>query len=108
MKIWHIVALSALGLVVMVALSFGLGWTDVFYAKTVGKAREDARREVFEQTQSYVEAKRQELTKYRLEYMRADSSDRQAIKMTIVQSFANFDKSKLDYDLRVFLDEMMN
>ena len=69
---------------------------------------ENVRREVFENTQSYVESKRQDLTKYRLEYLRDTSAtDRQALKMTIVQEFANFDESKLtEPQLREFLRQM--
>lgn len=68
---------------------------------------ENAKREVFENTQSYVEWKRQELTKYRLEYLRTkDEWEKQAIRMTIIQSFANFDKSKLNYELQTFLDSL--
>ena len=65
MNTLKIVGLSLLCLVVIIALKFAFGWVDVGYTKTVGKAQENARREVFEQSQSYVEGKRQELTKYR-------------------------------------------
>jgi len=68
---------------------------------------ENARREVFENTQSYVEGKRQELTKYRLEYQRAkDPADKQAIRMTILQSCANVNPELLPYDLRSFLGSL--
>jgi|SRR5579862_1751116 len=107
MKPINIALLSIVGLIVLIALMFVFGWTGVFYTKTVGKAQENARRQVFEQTQSYVEGKRQELTKYRLEYLRSkDTADKQAIRATIVQSFANFDETKLPEDLRGFLDQM--
>lgn len=66
---------------------------------------EDARRDVFENTQSYIQGKRQELNKYRLEYMRAkDPLDKEAIKMMILHSMANIDKDKLDYEERAFLN----
>ena len=96
------VIIALLGLIML------LGGFDIFYTKTIGSAKENARREVFEQTQSYVEGKRQEATKYRLEYLQAkDSADKTAIKMTIVQSFANFDVSKLeDPILEDFVNDM--
>jgi hypothetical protein len=93
--------LGMLGLVVM-----------VFFLNTLGLASfkffepkmENARREVYENTQSYVEGKRQELTKYRLEYLESkDPQARQAIRMTILQSMANLDPGKLPYDLENFL-----
>lgn len=106
MNIWKIIGLAFLGLIIVVGLPFMLGWTNVFYTKTVGKAKQNAQREVFEQTQSYVEGKRQEAVKYRLEYMRGDENDKAAIKMMIAQSFANFDENKLDETLRSFVYKM--
>jgi len=69
---------------------------------------ENVRREVFENTQSYVESKRQDLVKYRLEYMRAKTDEEKAaLKFTIVQEFANFDETKLTSpELRDFLRQM--
>lgn len=98
--------LSLGGLLLILGLSLGFGWFDVFYTKTVGKAKQDAQREVFENTQSYVEGKRQEAIKIRLEYMRADSADQEAIRMVIIQSFANFDEEKLPDELRNFIHDM--
>lgn len=106
MKTWKIVSLCFVALVVLTALGYGFGWYKVFYTGTVGKAQQDVERVVFENTQSYVEGKRQEAVKYRLEYMQADSSSRQAIKMMIVQSFANFDESKLSPELQEFIRGM--
>ena len=47
-------------LIVSIGLGYVFGWNDVFYTKTVGKAKQNAERTVFEETQSYVEGKRQE------------------------------------------------
>ena len=97
--------LSVIGiLIVLVALDFGFGYLGVFKTKTVVKAQENARREVFEVTQSYIEGKRQEAAKYRLEYMRSDDpSEKEAIRSTIAQSFANFDENLLPKELRDFV-----
>ena len=54
-------------LMILVGLNFFFGWVNVGYTKTVGKAQQNAQRTVFEETQSYVEGKRQEVTKYRYE-----------------------------------------
>lgn len=89
----------------------------VFFANAIGLINysffgpkyENTRRNIYENTQSYNEGKRQELTKYRLEYLESkDKDDKQAIRMTILQSFANYDENKLPSDLRSFLDEMKN
>lgn len=107
LKIFGVIVLF-IGL--MLGLSLAFGWFDVYYTKTIGKEKENARREVFEQTQSFVEGKRQELTKYRLEYMRSkNEQERAAIKSTIVNSFANFNsEEQLSPELQLFLNQMRN
>jgi hypothetical protein len=93
----------------MIGLSFGLGWINVGYTNTVGKAQQNAERHVFEQTQSYVEGKRQELVKYHHEWMTANKDDKEAIEAVVRQSFANFDKNKIeDAELYTFLQNCMN
>ena len=57
-------------ILLMMILSFAFGWFGVGYTKTVGKARQNAERTVFEESQSYVEGKRQFLNKEREEYKR--------------------------------------
>lgn len=88
-------------------ITFGLQYASIlnywFFAPKV----QNVKREVFENTQSYVEWKRQELTKYRFEYLTTKDEDvKTAIRMTIIQSFANFDKSLLSYELKTFLDSL--
>ena len=81
--------------VAIVGFSFGMGWTDVLYTKTVGKAKQNAQREVFEQTQSYVEGKRQMALKYYKEYQAADESGKRAIKELVALDFANVDEEEI-------------
>lgn len=95
------------GLLVIFMLSqFGnaLGlWNISFW----GVKKENARREVFEQTQSYVEGKRQELLKLRTEYLNAeDEQAAAAIKFTIQQNFANVKDDHFDGVLGEFLRKM--
>jgi len=90
----------SLFVIVVFALQF-MGLTSY---KFFAPKYEEARREVFENTQSYVEGKRQELVKYRLEYMTTeDEAEKNALKMTILSSTANLDKSLLSYELQTFL-----
>jgi len=95
-----------LGIILICGLSFGLNYFGFVQFQFFAPKYEDVKREIFENTQGYVEGKRQEALKYRLEYMRADSSSKQAIKATIVQSFANFDESKLSPELQNFVRDM--
>ena len=92
----------------VIGLSFGMGWTDVFYTKTVGKAQQNAERTVFEESQSYVEGKRQELVKYHHEWVTASKDEKPAIEAVVRQSFANFDKNKVtDPELYSFLQNCL-
>lgn len=109
MKDFFIEVAAILGFLFLI---FGLGWfiigNDFFMYKFFAPKYENVRRETFENTQSYVEGKRQDLVKYRLEYKRAKSAEeKEAIKQTIISQFSNFDESKIEEpELRGFLHEM--
>ena len=64
-------------------------------------------RQVFENTQSYVEWKRQELNKYMFEYSTTKDEDvKSSIRTMLIHSFSNFDKTKLDYSQQIFLQQL--
>lgn len=95
MKTSKIIGFVVLGVILLVALSFGTGMLDVFYTKTVGKAKQNAEREVFEETNSFTKAKRQEAIKYYKEYDECTSDEeRKAIETVVSMSFADFDEDK--------------
>jgi len=101
MKITFSVIGVILGLFLLIFLANEFS---IFGTKFWGVRKENARREVYEQTQSYVEGKRQELVKYHHEWIKASSDDRIAIEATIRASFANFDESKIEQpELYLFL-----
>jgi len=92
-------------LVALVGLSYAFGWIGVHQTATIGKAKQNAQREVFEETQSYVEGKRQEALKLYKEYNQAtDQDSKNAICYLVSQSFANFDDDKLDGKVRAFVE----
>ena len=77
------------------ALGFVANGMGLISYKFFGPKWEDAKRDVFENTNSFTKAKVQEATKYRLEYLRStDPAERNAIKSTIAQSLADFDEDK--------------
>lgn len=88
---------------ILIGLSYAFGWIGVHQTKTIYKARQDAKREVFEQSQSYVEGKRQEALKFYQEYIKTDEEGKKVIKELVSHSFANFDESKLDSKLYQFV-----
>lgn len=78
------------------ALIFLANEFEIFGTKFWGVRKENARREVYENTQSYVEGKRQELIKLHHEWMNASTDDKSAIESTVRMNFANFDERKID------------
>lgn len=92
MKIFSRILITIL---LIIILYFSLGYLGIFGIKFWGVKRENARREVFEQSQSYVEAKRQSIVKYYDEYRNADSNEKIVIRKIVLQEFANFDLNKL-------------
>lgn len=94
MKTYKIVLSIIAALVILIALDFGFGYIGVFKTATVGKAQQNAQREVYEQTQSYVGGKRQAALKYYKEYQQADDVGKAALKYIVSQDFADFDEDK--------------
>lgn len=102
--LWIVGAMIFFGTLGFVANGMGL----ISY-KFFGPKWEDAKRDVFENTNSFTKAKVQEATKYRLEYLRAkDPVERNAIKVTIAQSLADFDEDKYvkNDELREWISQM--
>ena len=91
------------------ALIFLANEFEIFGTKFWGVRKENARREVFEQTQSYVEGKRQTLVKLHHEWMNADDTSKKALESTIRMTFSDFDEEKYLADfpeLRNFLKKI--
>lgn len=68
---------------------------------------EDAKRTVFENSQSYVEWTKQELYKYMEEYYSLEEwEQKDAMRSIILHKSSNINKDLLDYDLRVFVESI--
>ena len=94
---------------VLAGVSYGLGWFNVGYTKTVGKAQQNAETEVFKYSQSYIDGKNQELSKYQFEYNTTKADDEKAaIRATVIHSFAGIDENILSDENRSFLYKMRN
>lgn len=106
MKKGKIFGYSIGALLILVGLSFAFGFLDVAMIKTVGKAKQNAQREVFEKTQSHVFAKRQEALKYYQEYRNAETEeDRETIRMVVRLAFAETDDNILQEPVKSFIME---
>ena len=108
MKQWQAIVLGIIGFFALIEL---VNEFEIAGVKFWGVRKENARREVFEQTQSYVEGKRQDLIKYHHEWVNASDDDKVAIEFTIRQSFSQFNEDKYLVDqpeLLSFLKDIKN
>lgn len=104
MKTIHVILIAVLSISAVIGLSYATGWIKVHQTKTIEKAQQNAEREVFEESQSYVEGKRQAALKYYKEYQQATEEQQEALKNIISQDFANFDEDKyLTGEIRSFI-----
>ena len=87
--------------IVFVIEGLGLVTLGVF-----GPWREEIRRETFEETKSFNESKKQDLIRYRLQYLQAEANEKEAIASTIRMMFADYDESKLEPELAEFLRDI--
>ena len=90
-----IFGMSIAGLVAVLVIIFLIGLAGLGYYKFFEPKKENIRREVFEQTQSYTHGKIQDLAKYYEEYNKVEFKDREAIRQLIIMRFAEFDESKI-------------
>jgi len=102
------IAGASVGVIITIIVGvFLLGLLGLGYYKFFEPKKENIRREVFEQTQSYVHGKIQDLAKYYDEYNSADSKNKEAIRQIIIMRFSEFDESKIKAEqLRSFLISM--
>ena len=101
MKIAARITIAVLG---FLAIAFILQYLLLGNYAFFGPKKENIRRKVFEETQSYVEGKRQDAIRYYKEYMKADESEQATILELVSMSFANFDETKLNPKLKAFVE----
>lgn len=91
-----------------VLVIYGLGFVatggDLLIYKFWAPKRANAERQVFEQTQSYVQGKVEYLTRLRYEYKTSvDPAQKKALGQLVIDEASTIDNSKLSYDLQVFI-----
>ena len=96
-----------IGAMLFIALLFGLQYAGIVNYSYFAPKKENARREVFESTQSYVESKRQLITKYYDEWRKSDKEEKNAIRSIVLQEFANFDLTKLSPTQKDWYDKIV-
>lgn len=93
MKVFGYIAAS---IVSIALLWFGLNWLGVFQTSYFVVKHENARREVFEQSQSYYQGKKQELVRLRHQWINEpDEKTKLAIQSTVRFNFSEFDEKRI-------------
>ena len=91
-------------LVAIFALAAYFNLIDITIRKTFGVARENVKRDIFEESKSYVHGKIQDLARYYEQYVNGDAETKRAVAEVIKVMFAAFDADKIkDARLRNFL-----
>jgi hypothetical protein len=101
---------TGIGVVILILiLCFGLEWMGIGWKGFFGPKHAAVERKVFEQTRSYVHGKAQDLSRYRLQYLQAETQEaKDTIASTIRMQFAEVNPDDLqNEDLRGFLRQMM-
>ncbi|MDP3880726.1 MAG: hypothetical protein Q8Q32_00900 [bacterium] len=110
MRIFGWIVASIFGLAFIVTLAFGATWLGIEWRGFFGPKKAAVEREIFEQTPSYVHGMKQDLVKYRFEWLRAkeDPETRSGIESTVRMRFAQFDPKYLeDPELYSFFRQAM-
>lgn len=97
-----------IGITLFISLIFGLQYLGLMNFKFFAPKYENVRREVYENTQSYVEAKRQAITKYYNEWRKGDEADKDALRTIVLQDFANFNLDLLTQQQKEWYDQITN
>lgn len=89
----------------------GLGWViqgnDFFLYKTFAPKYEAVRRDTFEQSKAYNQGMAQELSSARLDYIKGDKEQKQAIRSLVLHRVAGYDVNMLHDDSLVdFINQL--
>ena len=82
-------------IILFFAAMFGLQYLGLVNYKLFAPKYQNAQREVFENTQSFTEGKRQDLIKYYHEWLNSDKDGKNALKELVIEDFASYDINKL-------------
>lgn len=94
-------------LVVVFGIAYGIGFLatggDLMIYKFFAPKMEEARREVFEQTPSYVQGKNTYIARLRLEYETAEGEQKEALRRLILTEAETIDEENLTPANRSFV-----
>ncbi len=101
-----LVASILAALIALILLSWALGFNSLLYMKVFGPAKEEIRRETFEQTKSYRDGAIQELRSMQYAYIQADPAHKVGLARIIRIKADTVPQDALPQDLKDFLKEI--
>lgn len=99
----HIAGIVVLALVVILGLTWIIEGNNFFLYKVFAPQKEQIRHEVFKNSQAYTDGMVEELQNYMLEYNKADTAHKTALKTVIIRQSAKVDEEYLPEDLKDFI-----
>lgn len=107
MRTFKLTMMSFAAILLLIALTFTLELGGLQWKMFFAPRHANVEHQVFKNTRSFNEAKLQELAKYNFEYMRStNSTDKAAIAAMVRLTFADYDVSRLPYELQSFVEEV--
>ena len=104
-----IVVVLTVGIATVGSIAFGAKWIGLEWRGFWGPRESAVEREIFESTRSYTVAAKQQMARYRLQYMQAESdTDRKAIASTVRMQFPDLNPSDMEPELANFWRDCMN
>lgn len=100
------IGFALLGLVALIALGWLFTGNDLAMQKVFAPAREQVRRETFEQSKAYRDGVIQEIRAMQFEYLKADDAHKEAMGAVIRHKLAGFPADALPSDLQQFVLEL--
>ena len=100
---------TIVGVLVFVLLLLFVDMTSLVWQSYTLPKRAEIQRKAWENTRSFKEGKRQELVRYRLQYLQAQTVDeKKAIASTVRLSFADVNREGMEKELKEFLEFCFN
>jgi hypothetical protein len=101
------IAAAVFGVIIgLFALTWMAEGNDFFLYQYFAPKRANVERQVFENTQSFVQGKVEYLTRLRFQYSTAEGNQKAALKQLILDEASTVDNSKLPIELQGFIQQL--
>lgn len=106
MSIGKIIGYGFLFLTVLYVFGFLATGGDLAIYKFWAPKQQDAQRQVFQNTQGYIQGKTDYINRLRLDYETATGPQKELLRRTILSEASTVDNAKLPMDLQTFIESL--